>query len=182
MQPDNWAIAADQSSSFLTNWVNAHMEATKALNKPMVFEEFGKNATNPFDPTDSQERTKYFSEVFDAFTTSLEADDAMRGVQYWMWDVALIDQTSSGFEDFGQDQVPTDGRLFQEVIVPAAQAAAQHTGTVAGCAPTAAAEPAPPAPAGGAVPPPEGPAVPAPWEPAAPETPSASGRKLLGKM
>jgi hypothetical protein len=39
--PDNWGIKPEDSSSFLNNWVDAHVAAAKSLKKPLVFEEFG---------------------------------------------------------------------------------------------------------------------------------------------
>jgi hypothetical protein len=72
---------------------------------PCVPTTTGKNTTNPYNDPNPDLRRKYFSEVFDKFTKSVDVDDGLRGVAYWMFDPILQNENSPGYEDFGQDQV-----------------------------------------------------------------------------
>lgn len=66
--------------------------------KPLVFEEFGKNSTAPFDggKADNQEREQVFSDVFKALQDSIKNGDVMRGAAYWMWDPIIQNESSPG--------------------------------------------------------------------------------------
>jgi len=101
-------------------------------------EEFGKNTSSPFNPDDDEEqriREDTFRLVFDQLEESLENGESLRAASYWMWDPNLESTDSDGFEDFGQDQVPIDSDIFQNIIKPAAQTASEIQGTVEGCEP-----------------------------------------------
>lgn len=60
----------------------------------------------------------------------------LRAASYWMFDPSLQSANSNGFEDYGQDQVPTTSFTFTDIIVPAAKATTQTQGSaMQGCTP-----------------------------------------------
>jgi mannan endo-1,4-beta-mannosidase len=133
---DNWDVAGNEE--FVNRWIDAHKKASDDLNKPFHLEEFGKNTTNPFgDESDGEEsiRRETFQLIFDDLEQSLENGESLRAASYWMWDPNLQSAESDGFEDYGQDQVPVDSSIFQEIIAPAAKTASEVEGFVEGCEP-----------------------------------------------
>ena len=40
--------------------------------------------------------------MFDKFTKSVDVDDGLRGVAYWMFDPILQNENSPGYEDLGR--------------------------------------------------------------------------------
>lgn len=131
---DNWGVSGNLSS-FDNNWIQAHIQASQKLGKPLVLEEFGKNSTNPFDPNTKDEsiRRQTFSIAMDALQSSLKSGGILRAAQYWMWDPIIQSTNSPGYKDYGQDQVPIDSYIFTNIIEPAAKSAAAVTDPVQGC-------------------------------------------------
>ena len=131
---DNWGVTGD-ISGFDNAWIQAHVQASQKLGKPLVLEEFGKNTTNPFDPNTADEsiRRQKFSIALSALQSSLESGGVLRAAQYWMWDPVITSTNSPGYTDYGPDQVPLDSYTFTTLIEPAAQSAAAMKDSVQGC-------------------------------------------------
>ncbi|GAB4818410.1 hypothetical protein N2152v2_005456 [Parachlorella kessleri] len=161
---DNWGV----DPVFASNWAKWHMDDARSMGKPLVLEEFGKNVTSQ-DPAASSVRwlastpgletfhLQYrclhnhqiiaarnvpFATLFGLFNTSLQNDDVLRGIQYWMWDPSLHNPSNPGWANYSQDQVLTDSSTFKDIILPSARAAAARSRkavVVPGCTPAAAA-------------------------------------------
>lgn len=64
----------NENQAFLTKWINSHADACKAIGKPFVLEEFGKNVTaKAKTPEDwKAQRTPMFSRAYSEYISSLE--------------------------------------------------------------------------------------------------------------
>lgn len=69
---------------FLDNWIRFHEVATKQLGKPLILEEFGKNATigagnAALQRSIRQKRQPVFSHIYGLLNDSLTSGDSLRG-------------------------------------------------------------------------------------------------------
>jgi hypothetical protein len=78
-RPVNWKTADDPG--FIAKWIDSHQQVSKKLGKPMVFEEFGKNTSDPFNDNaaDAGVRKRIFTEVFKGLQDDLDKGGIMRG-------------------------------------------------------------------------------------------------------
>lgn len=138
--PDNWEI---WDLDFLDQWIRQHVADAKALGKPLLIEEFGKQVHIEQDrktATITSVRAPFYRRVYSTLMTSLEESDALRGVIFWQF----------GFEPYVSNnifgkcrhceaiQMSTADSVFQNVVAPAAQKASKlsrSSGKVSKCTP-----------------------------------------------
>ncbi|GAB4814281.1 hypothetical protein N2152v2_001327 [Parachlorella kessleri] len=169
--PDNWG---NMTLPFGETWIDAHMQAAASLGKPLVMEEFGKNAAEGDIPAI---RDPWFQLVYGKVNDSLSNGGVLRGALFWQWD-----GYGTGSRDNGSNIRETD-TTFTDYIAPfshrvAAAGDAQHklaADIVAGCTPATPGAAAAPASTNATVVPP------APEVPNATIVPlvTAAGRRLL---
>eukprot|EP01024_Parvocaulis_polyphysoides_P028784 TRINITY_DN25998_c0_g2_i1.p1 TRINITY_DN25998_c0_g2~~TRINITY_DN25998_c0_g2_i1.p1 ORF type:complete len:566 (-),score=68.07 TRINITY_DN25998_c0_g2_i1:747-2444(-) len=80
---DNWEIMYDDQS-FFSSWIQEHANDARALNKPLVIEEFGKVSFNEYNF--NQERDPFFAIAYQQTIDSIYADDVIQGVMWWEWE------------------------------------------------------------------------------------------------
>lgn len=78
----------DQQGGFLREWLNSHLEAADQIDKPLLFEEFGKRLDNSGDAAAiKQLRDPVFAASYDAVQTAVEQNKPLLGSLYWKWAV-----------------------------------------------------------------------------------------------
>eukprot|EP01024_Parvocaulis_polyphysoides_P047235 TRINITY_DN447_c0_g1_i1.p1 TRINITY_DN447_c0_g1~~TRINITY_DN447_c0_g1_i1.p1 ORF type:complete len:420 (-),score=78.55 TRINITY_DN447_c0_g1_i1:1613-2872(-) len=125
---DNWAIYYEPHS-FFQQWIQEHANDARSLNKPLVIEEFGKQAWN--DAEMSWVRDPYFYMAYQATIDSLKNDDVIRGIMWWEWE----GNEQAWMEEY---DVKTYQTTWYEQIVPKSQEIADimySKPTVSGCVP-----------------------------------------------
>eukprot|EP00891_Asterochloris_glomerata_P001627 jgi/Astpho2/1627/e_gw1.00030.19.1_t len=79
--PDAWL---DESSSFPTTWLNAHMTDAAALGKPLLLEEFGKTVNLSMGLTLAA-RDQLYSTVYSMIEQSIQGNGTLLGSAFWQW-------------------------------------------------------------------------------------------------
>lgn len=134
---DNWEVAGNPD--FIDTWIQTHMDVANEVGKPLVLEEWSRNVSAHDENTIAEDRIPTFQDVFQIFNTSVQNDDVLKGIAYWMWDPNLQDvqeqqnNDAVDVEAFAQDQVFTWEATFTDVIAPTARYAASQGGPVENC-------------------------------------------------
>lgn len=77
----------DRQGQFLADWLQSHLSAAKRINKPLLFEEFGKKLENPTSTGDiSKLRDPVFATTYDAVEKAIQSGEPLLGSMYWKWD------------------------------------------------------------------------------------------------
>eukprot|EP01023_Acetabularia_acetabulum_P065544 TRINITY_DN869_c0_g2_i1.p1 TRINITY_DN869_c0_g2~~TRINITY_DN869_c0_g2_i1.p1 ORF type:complete len:449 (-),score=72.10 TRINITY_DN869_c0_g2_i1:2142-3404(-) len=80
---DNWGIYHD-SYTFFKKWIEEHVGDAKAMNKPLLIEEFGKMAFSENEISSS--RDPYFDLAYQTTISSIQNEGVIRGVMWWEWE------------------------------------------------------------------------------------------------
>eukprot|EP00899_Mesostigma_viride_P027382 jgi/Mesvir1/7829/Mv11770-RA.1 len=106
--PDNWFPIADieRKLKLMRMWMDAHMDTARALGKPLVLEEFGKE----LDQGGILGRNRFFSTAYDVGRASETSGGPHRGVMFWAFGEGLsymlpryvVGATSSTFQSARQ--------------------------------------------------------------------------------
>lgn len=77
----------DRGISSAKNYIKSNVDHNKALNKPVVLEEFGLARDGAsYDPSaDVSIRDKYFRAIFEYCLELAGEDSGIRGVNFWAW-------------------------------------------------------------------------------------------------
>jgi len=69
----------------LKKWLNSHLDAAKAIGKPLLFEEFGKrmDTENPSDV--AAQRDPVYRATYNAIEAAVEDNEPLLGSMYWKW-------------------------------------------------------------------------------------------------
>jgi mannan endo-1,4-beta-mannosidase len=80
---ETWPSALEKAQ----NYMRSHIAVAKAMNKPLVLEEFGLDRDMGSYAIDSttQYRDKYFREVFDLMLASAQQGEPSAGYNIWAW-------------------------------------------------------------------------------------------------
>ena len=72
------------------DYVNSHIDAAKAINKPIVLEEFGLDRDmGSYDiKATTQYRDKFYQHVFDVLLPRMQKGDPIAGYNFWAWNGA----------------------------------------------------------------------------------------------
>lgn len=83
--------------SFLTNWVNTHIDdAQNILKKPLLFAEFGKSTKDTAYTV--EERDRVFNTVYSAVYDSARHGGVAAGSMFWQLMVDGMDNLRDGYE------------------------------------------------------------------------------------
>ncbi|KAL6766264.1 hypothetical protein ACKKBG_A35330 [Auxenochlorella protothecoides x Auxenochlorella symbiontica] len=148
MWPDNWGVQPNDIA-FGKTWIDFHTQASTALGKPLLMEEFGKGVTDSSQITSF--RDPWYSLTYDAATQSIAAGGALRGALFWLWDgstqnggdgvvVGTADSTISNIVGLFADEVKSSCRAS----APASTAAPGRAGASPAASRTGASPPASP--------------------------------------
>ncbi len=84
------AQVGNENQAFLSKWIDSHAGACKAIGKPFVLEEFGKNVTAKAKTPEEWKarRTPMFSHAYSEYISSLESGGNYQGaalsLHYWL--------------------------------------------------------------------------------------------------
>ena len=70
-RPDNWE---NQDINFWNSWIQQHIDDAEKLGKPLIFEEFGKEA---------KDREIFYKAAYDAVDKSLKSGGPLKGALFW---------------------------------------------------------------------------------------------------
>eukprot|EP01025_Chloroclados_australasicus_P040674 TRINITY_DN425_c0_g1_i1.p1 TRINITY_DN425_c0_g1~~TRINITY_DN425_c0_g1_i1.p1 ORF type:complete len:535 (+),score=43.90 TRINITY_DN425_c0_g1_i1:134-1738(+) len=112
---DNWGIKQDPQT-FFKQWIQAHIDDARKMNKPVIIEEFGKKVEIEDSITSS--RDPFFSIAYQQTISSVQADDALQGVMWWEW------EENEG-KPLRVSDVKTYHTTWTDVIVPKSQTLSQ---------------------------------------------------------
>jgi len=72
------------------DYLNSHIDAAKAMNKPIVLEEFGLDRDmGSYDiKATTQYRDKFYQQVFDVLLPRMQKGEPMAGYNFWAWNGA----------------------------------------------------------------------------------------------
>ncbi|KAK9838655.1 hypothetical protein WJX74_000745 [Apatococcus lobatus] len=139
--PDNWE---HWDLAFLDTWILEHAADARAMGKPFMIEEFGKQVhmeTPVAQANLTSVRTPFYRKVYKAYMDSIAAgDDLVSGLVFWQWGYTpYVDR--SHFEGclhcFAIQVTPSDA-IFTNIIHPSAEKALKFmksAETVTGCTP-----------------------------------------------
>ncbi|EIE20480.1 glycoside hydrolase [Coccomyxa subellipsoidea C-169] len=115
--PDLWV--GNENQAFLSKWIDSHAGACKAIGKPFVLEEFGKNVTAKAKTPEEWKarRTPMFSHAYSEYISSLESGGNYQGTMFWKW--ALSPKNPR--DDFLTVAAPDP--TFTDIVVPGAKSA-----------------------------------------------------------
>lgn len=102
---------------FLDNWLFHHQQASKALGKPLLLEEFGKNISiagaglDVLQASVRERRMPIFRHIYQALNASFASGDSLRGgffharslVLMGLWELSSL---GGDFADFGYPDLP----------------------------------------------------------------------------
>lgn len=81
-------IPNEQQGSFLRSWLDSHLQAAQTINKPLLFEEFGKKLDPGAGPdVISKLRDPVYAASYEAVETAVENNKPLLGSLYWKWAV-----------------------------------------------------------------------------------------------
>eukprot|EP01023_Acetabularia_acetabulum_P038335 TRINITY_DN366_c0_g1_i10.p1 TRINITY_DN366_c0_g1~~TRINITY_DN366_c0_g1_i10.p1 ORF type:complete len:573 (+),score=105.93 TRINITY_DN366_c0_g1_i10:115-1833(+) len=80
---DNWGITYDMQG-FFSKWIEEHANDARALNKPLLIEEFGKESFNEYNF--ANERDPFFAIAYQKTIDSVRNDDVIQGTMWWEWE------------------------------------------------------------------------------------------------
>eukprot|EP01025_Chloroclados_australasicus_P060297 TRINITY_DN7725_c0_g1_i4.p1 TRINITY_DN7725_c0_g1~~TRINITY_DN7725_c0_g1_i4.p1 ORF type:complete len:577 (+),score=44.64 TRINITY_DN7725_c0_g1_i4:148-1878(+) len=80
---DDWGVTNDPLGYFGW-WIDEHANDARALNKPLLIEEFGKKVDNDYNL--QNDRDPYYALAYSKVISSLDADDVIQGVMWWEWE------------------------------------------------------------------------------------------------
>ncbi|KAK9861966.1 hypothetical protein WJX84_012076 [Apatococcus fuscideae] len=124
--PDNWE---HWDLAFLDTWILEHAADARAMGKPFMIEEFGKQVhmeTPVAQANITSVRTPFYRKVYKAYLDSIAAgDDLVSGLVFWQWGYTpYVDR--SHFEGclhcFAIQVTPSDA-IFTNIIHPSAEKA-----------------------------------------------------------
>ncbi|KAK9824422.1 hypothetical protein WJX72_010142 [[Myrmecia] bisecta] len=98
--PDNWQLSPPLPVDFVSNFLQAHIQAAQQLGKPLLLEEFGKSITNDNDNLRSSVRDPYFRAAYQAVQDSLSNSQPLKAAMFWELDVRGQGDASA-FRPFG---------------------------------------------------------------------------------
>lgn len=90
-------IPDEQQGSFLRSWLDSHLQAAETINKPLLFEEFGKKL-KPDAARDviSKLRDPVYEASYEAVESAVEKDRPLLGSLYWKWAVPGLEKGEWG--------------------------------------------------------------------------------------
>ncbi|KAL3155965.1 hypothetical protein ABBQ32_012960 [Trebouxia sp. C0010 RCD-2024] len=124
--PDNWET---WDVDFLETWIKQHAADAKAMGKPFMIEEFGKEVhlESGTQANISSIRGPFYRKVYQQLQESLNADGPLKGVIFWQWGFApyIAEEFLQGCRHCQAIQVSASDGVFKNIIAPAAEYAAQ---------------------------------------------------------
>nr|QOL01199.1 putative extracellular protein TR9_011a [Trebouxia lynnae] len=137
--PDNWET---WDVDFLEAWIKQHAADAKAMGKPFMIEEFGKEVhlESGAQANITSIRGPFYRKVYQQLQESLAADGPLKGVIFWQWGFApyVAEEFLQGCIHCQAIQVSSSDGVFKNIIAPVAEHAAQvalNRSPVAGCKP-----------------------------------------------
>jgi hypothetical protein len=86
-------IPDEQQGSFLRSWLDSHLQAAETINKPLLFEEFGKKLKPDAGPdVISKLRDPVYEASYEAVESAVEKDRPLLGSLYWKWAVPGLEK------------------------------------------------------------------------------------------
>ena len=83
----------ERQGSFLKDWLDSHLAAAETINKPLLFEEFGKKMPNGASPDSiSKLRDPVYEASYQAVESAVESDRPLLGSLYWKWAVPGLEK------------------------------------------------------------------------------------------
>jgi hypothetical protein len=83
----------ERQGSFLKEWLDSHLAAAETINKPLLFEEFGKKLSPGADPdTITKLRDPVYEASYQAVEAAVESDRPLLGSLYWKWAVPGLEK------------------------------------------------------------------------------------------
>lgn len=87
----------ERQGSFLKEWLDSHLAAAETINKPLLFEEFGKKLSPTADPdTITKLRDPVYEASYQAVEAAVESDRPLLGSLYWKWAVPGLEKGEGG--------------------------------------------------------------------------------------
>lgn len=72
-------------AGFLKQWLQSHLDAAKAIGKPLLFEEFGKRLESDSAGDVANLRDPVYRATYAAIEDAVEASEPLLGSMYWKW-------------------------------------------------------------------------------------------------
>lgn len=86
-------IPNENQGSFLRSWLDSHLQAAQTINKPLLFEEFGKKLDPGAGPdVISKLRDPVYAASYEAVESAVENDKPLLGSLYWKWAVPGLEK------------------------------------------------------------------------------------------
>lgn len=83
----------EEQGSFLKSWLDSHLSAAETINKPLLFEEFGKKLDGGAAPgVIAAKRDPVYQASYEAVEAAVESDRPLLGSLYWKWAVPGLEK------------------------------------------------------------------------------------------
>jgi hypothetical protein len=83
----------EEQGSFLKSWLDSHLSAAETINKPLLFEEFGKKLDGNAAPgVIAAKRDPVYQASYEAVEAAVESDRPLLGSLYWKWAVPGLEK------------------------------------------------------------------------------------------
>lgn len=112
---ENWSIYKPKkpeetfanAMKYAEDYMNAHFEIARSVNKPIVLEEFGiSRDQGEYDPKGTTKyREKYYQFIFDKIYKSAQNNDVFAGCNFWSWSGEGKPVTPAGFWKKGDELI-----------------------------------------------------------------------------
>jgi mannan endo-1,4-beta-mannosidase len=81
----------ERQGQFTADWLQSHLQAAKTINKPLLFEEFGKKLNDPNNAADIQKlRDPVYQAAYTAVENAIQTGEPLLGSMYWKWDTPTL--------------------------------------------------------------------------------------------